>query len=90
MNQREENYLALRETYSHMLGKRWTGNRLFGCYEIIRDYYKEFLGRDLIDFISLHDIAQFFLPKILERKLVLYEIFSSQVSTQSLVILIIK
>ena len=50
MNQREETYFALRETYSHMLGKRWTGNRLFGCYEIIRDYYKEFLGRDLIDF----------------------------------------
>ena len=50
MNQRETDYLALRETYAHMLGKRWTGNRLFGCYEIIRDYYKEFLGRDLIDF----------------------------------------
>ena len=50
MNQREETYFALRETYSHMLGKRWTGNRLFGCYEIIRDYYREFLGRELIDF----------------------------------------
>ena len=50
MNQREETYFALRETYSHMLGKRWTGNRLFGCYEIIREWYKEYLGRDLIDF----------------------------------------
>ena len=36
---REEDYLALRETYAHLLGKKWTGNRLFGCYEIIRDYY---------------------------------------------------
>ena len=44
MNQRETDYFALRETYAHLLGKRWTGNRLFGCYEIIRDYYKEFLA----------------------------------------------
>ena len=50
MNQRETDYLALRDTYAHLLGKRWTGNRLFGCYEIIREYYKEFLGRDLVDF----------------------------------------
>ena len=50
MNQRETDYLALRDTYAHLLGKRWTGNRLFGCYEIIRDYYREFLGRELIDF----------------------------------------
>ena len=50
MNQRELDYFDIREKYEHLLGKRWTGNRLFGCYEIIREYYKEFLGRDLIDF----------------------------------------
>ena len=50
MNQRELDYFDIREKYEHLLGKRWTGNRLFGCYEIIREYYKEYLGRDLIDF----------------------------------------
>ena len=37
MNQRELDYFDIREKYQHLLGKRWTGNRLFGCYEIIRD-----------------------------------------------------
>ncbi len=50
MNQRELDYFDIREKYQHLLGKRWTGNRLFGCYEIIREWYKEYLGRDLIDF----------------------------------------
>ena len=50
MNQRELDYFDIREKYEHLLGKRWTGNRLFGCYEIIREWYKEYLGRDLIDF----------------------------------------
>ena len=50
MNQRELDYFDIREKYQHLLGKRWTGNRMFGCYEIIREWYKEYLGRDLIDF----------------------------------------
>jgi len=50
VSDREKKYLDLRDTYAHLLGKKWTGNRLFGCYEIIRDYYRESLGRELIDF----------------------------------------
>ena len=50
MNQREKTLIALRERYKHLLGHKWTGNRLFGCYEIIRKYYREEYGRELADF----------------------------------------
>lgn len=50
MNQREKTLIALRERYKHLLGHKWTGNRMFGCYEIIRKYYREEYGRELADF----------------------------------------
>ena len=50
MNQREKTLIALRERYKHLLGDVWTGNRMFGCYEIIRKYYREEYGRELADF----------------------------------------
>ena len=50
MHPRESKLIALRERHSDLLGHKWTGNRLFGCYEIIRKYYRKELNRELIDF----------------------------------------
>lgn len=47
---RKEEMIALREQYSDLIGIPWTGRRIYGCYEIIRKYYKYIHDDDLPDF----------------------------------------
>ena len=47
---RKEKMIALREQYKDLLGLPWTGRRIYGCYEIIRKYYKYIYDDDLPDF----------------------------------------
>lgn len=47
---RKEKMIALREQYKDLLGLPWTGRRIYGCYEIIRKYYKYKYDDDLPDF----------------------------------------
>ena len=42
--------MSLQEEYKDLIGRPWTGRRIFGCYNIIRDYYRETRGRELADF----------------------------------------
>ena len=44
---------------------------LIMCAIMVADLVTGLVGKDLIDLISSHKISQFFLPKILETKLVL-------------------
>tara|TARA_A100001201_G_scaffold137437_1_gene127334 strand:- start:85 stop:564 length:480 start_codon:yes stop_codon:yes gene_type:complete len=47
---REDKQFALEDQYESLLGHTWKGRRLFGCYEIIRKFYKFEYDRELIDF----------------------------------------
>ncbi len=49
-NSRSDKMRDLREEYKDLLGLPWTGRRMFGCYEIIRKYYKWKYDNELIDF----------------------------------------
>lgn len=42
--------IDLREEYKDLLDLPWTGRRMYGCYEIIRKYFKWKHDSDLIDF----------------------------------------
>ena len=42
--------ISLREEYKDLLGLPWTGRRIYGCYEIIRKYWKHVHDDDLPDF----------------------------------------
>ena len=66
---RKEEMIALRDQYSDLIGLPWTGRRIYGCYEIIRKYYKFMHDDDLPDFnargiITFTDEA---LKKVVQR-----------------------
>ena len=46
----KEKMIALREQYKDLIGLPWTGRRIYGCYEIIRKYFKYVHDEDLPDF----------------------------------------
>ena len=47
---RKQRMIDLREQYKDLLDLPWTGRRIYGCYEIIRKYYKHMYDDDLPDF----------------------------------------
>ena len=47
---RSKKLMSLQEEYKDLIGRPWTGRRIFGCYNIIRDYYRETRGRELAEF----------------------------------------
>jgi len=50
MSNRDNEWFAINEQWKDLIGLPWTGRRIYGCYEIIRKYFKAKYGMKLIDF----------------------------------------
>lgn len=47
---REEEYFEINERYKDLIGLPWTGTRVYGCYEVIRQYFKHVHDEEMPDF----------------------------------------
>jgi len=59
MTKRDQEFMSLQEEYADLLGHVWKGNKMYGCYEIIRKYYKWKYDYEMIDFNGRRKLTLF-------------------------------